>query len=627
MTVPVDPLFVAFQQALAGRYSLERELGRGGMGIVYLAREVRLDRRVAIKLLPPVLAAQPAPRERFLGEARTAAQLSHPNIIPIYTVDEVGDFVYFVMAYIEGETLAQRVRQSGPLTSDVAARMLREVAWALAYAHAQGVIHRDVKAENILLEGATGRAVVADFGIARRVQAAVRTGEGELVGTPEYMSPEQASGEPVDGRSDLYALGVVGYFAMSGRLPFTGDSVSAVIMQQLTRPPPPLVTASAPGSLVAAVERCLVKDPGGRFQKGEDFADAAGAALDERRGLPIPIRAFLSEGRSRTQDRIMGSLIGSAFLVPWILEGMIRAVFGGRAPAGFLVGTLGVGVVLGVAGLVSPLVLQLRRVRRLLTAGYDHDDLTRGLLLELDRRSEEQEFLRSRGAAAPQRGLPKLAYGALVVAAVSAAASFIVPYPAILGVFGLFGLSCATAIAAGWFSSAVASRHGLVGEQERRLAFWKGRIGRWLFRLARIGAKPLPAIAGGDRPTELALGHVALALFEALPSSERDALPDLPRVVRSLEEKAQRMRRRLEQPGPAPESAAQRAATQQRLAETVAALETIRLGLLRLRAGAGTVGGLTADLAAALQIGEATDRLLQAGKEVSALLEKGSPVP
>jgi serine/threonine-protein kinase len=626
MTVPVDALFVAFQQALAGRYSLERELGRGGMGIVYLAREVRLDRRVAIKLLPPALAAQPAPRERFVGEARTAAQLSHPNIIPIYTVDEVGDFVYFIMAYIEGETLAQRVRQTGPLKSAAAARMLREVAWALAYAHAQGVIHRDVKAENILIEGATGRAVVADFGIARRVQAAVRTGEGELVGTPEYMSPEQASGEPVDGRSDLYSLGIVGYFAMTGRLPFTGENVAAVLMQQLTRPPPPLVTPDAPGSLVAAVERCLAKDPGARFQKGEDFAEAAGAALEERRGLPIPIRAFLSEGRSRTQDRIMGSLIGSAFLVPWVLEGMLRAVFSGRAPAGFLVGALGIGVVLGVAGLASPLVWQLRRLRRMLAAGYNRDDLTRGLLLELDRRHEEQEFLQGRSGAARQRGLPKLAYGALGVAALSAAAAFFVPYPAILGVFGLFGLSCATAIAAGWFSSAVASRHGLVGDQERQLAFWNGRIGRWLFRLARIGLKPVPA-TGGDRPTELALGHVALALFEALPQSERDALPELPRVVRSLEGKARRMRLRMEQVGWAPEAGAERARTPQRLAEAVAALETIRLGLLRLRAGAGSVEGLTADLAAARQIGEATDRLLQAGNEVSALLEKSSPVP
>jgi hypothetical protein len=342
--------------------------------------------------------------------------------------------------------------------------------------------------------------------------------------------------------------------------------------------------------------------------------------------LPIPIRAFLSEGRSRTQDRIMGSLIGSAFLVPWILEGMLRAVFSGRAPAGFLVGVLGVGVVLGVAGLASPLVWQLRRVRRMLAAGYDRDDLTRGLLLELDRRQEEQEFLQGRSGAGPQRALPKLAYGALAVAALSAAAAFIVPYPAILGVFGLFGLSCATAIAAGWFSSAVASRHGLVGDQERQLGFWNGKIGRWLFRLARIGLKPVPAV-GGDRPTELALGHVALALFEALPQSERDALPELPRVVRSLEEKAHRMRRRMEQVGRAPEPGAERAGAQQRLAEAVAALETIRLGLLRLRAGAGSVDGLTADLADARQIGEATDRLLQAGHEVSALLEKSSPVP
>ncbi|MGH7427422.1 MAG: hypothetical protein ACREJ4_03540, partial [Candidatus Methylomirabilaceae bacterium] len=414
--------------------------------------------------------------------------------------------------------------------------------------------------------------------------------------------------------------------AMTGRLPFSGETVSAVILQQLNRPPPPLVAASAPGSLVVAVERCLAKDPAGRFQKGEDFAEAAGAALEERRGLPIPIRAFLSESRSGTQDRIMGSLIGSAFLVPWILEKMLRAVFSGGAPAGFLVGTLGLGVVLGTAGLASPLVWQLRRVRRMLAAGYDRDDLTHGLLLELDRRFEEQEFLQGHSGAVPQRGLPKLAYGALGVAALSAAAAFFVPYPAILGFFGLFGLSCATAIAAGWFSSAVASRHGLVGVQERQIAFWNGRIGRWLFRLARIGLKPVPPV-GGDRPTELALGHVALALFEALPPGEREALGDLPRVVRSLEQKAHRMRRRVEQLGRAPESEADRAATQQRLVEAVAALETIRLGLLRLRAGAGSVAGLTADLAAALQIGEATDRLLNAGKEVSALLERSSPVP
>ena len=198
-----DLEFVALQEALLGRYSLEREIGRGGMGIVYLAHEVRLDRPVALKLLPPEMAAQPALRERFLREARTAAKLSQPNIVPIYSVDEVDDFVFFVMMYVEGETLGQRVRARGPLPASEATRILREVAWALAYAHGQGVVHRDVKPDNILLEAGSGRALVTDFGIAQVSDSAGLTATGEVLGTAEYMSPEQASGEAVDERSDL----------------------------------------------------------------------------------------------------------------------------------------------------------------------------------------------------------------------------------------------------------------------------------------------------------------------------------------------------------------------------------------------------------------------------------------
>src|SRR5882724_1613330 len=161
-----DRLFLDFQSVLAGRYSLERELGRGGMGVVYLAREVRLDRPVAIKLLPPHHAGDEHLRDRFLREARTAAKLSHPHIIPIFAVDEVGAFVFFAMAYVAGETLTERVRRLGPLAPSEAGRVLREVAWALAYAHSQGLVHRDVKPDNIMLEEASGRALVADFGIA-----------------------------------------------------------------------------------------------------------------------------------------------------------------------------------------------------------------------------------------------------------------------------------------------------------------------------------------------------------------------------------------------------------------------------------------------------------------------------
>src|SRR5438552_17653511 len=163
---PPDPLFLSFQAAVAGRYSLERGLGRGGMGVVYLAREVRLDRPVAVKLLPPAQARDAALRERFLREARTAAKLSHPHIVPIFAVDEVGEFVFFAMAYVAGETLTERVARRGPLAPSEAARVLREIAWALAYAHPQALVHRDVKPDHIMIEEASGRALVADFGIA-----------------------------------------------------------------------------------------------------------------------------------------------------------------------------------------------------------------------------------------------------------------------------------------------------------------------------------------------------------------------------------------------------------------------------------------------------------------------------
>src|SRR5688572_26035069 len=204
-SLPLDPEFLGLQAALAGQYSLERELGRGGMGVVYLAREVRLERHVAIKLLPPVLAVRPELRERFLREARTAAKLSHPNIVPIFRVDELGGYVFIVMAYIEGDTLTQRIRGRGGLPPNDVARILREVAWALAYAHARGIVHRDVKPDNILLEQGTNRALVTDFGIAHVTQASALTQDGMVMGTAHYMSPEQAAGEPVDGRSDLYS--------------------------------------------------------------------------------------------------------------------------------------------------------------------------------------------------------------------------------------------------------------------------------------------------------------------------------------------------------------------------------------------------------------------------------------
>src|SRR5436190_17784669 len=269
-----DRLFFDFQQAIAGRYSLERELGRGGMGVVYLAREVRLDRPVAIKLLPPSRAGDPHLRERFLREARTAAKLSHPNIIPIHAVEEIGEFVFFAMAYVEGETLTERVRRRGPLAPSDASRVLRDVAWALAYAHGQGVIHRDVKPDNILLETG-GRVLVADFGIASVVAGAGGLSSDDVIGTPEFMSPEQALGEVLGARSDLYSLGLVGYFALSGTLAFDGDKATEVLAKQVTEPAPPLasVAPGVPRRIGQAIDRCLAKDRSERLESTSVLAD------------------------------------------------------------------------------------------------------------------------------------------------------------------------------------------------------------------------------------------------------------------------------------------------------------------------------------------------------------------
>ncbi|MGZ8468576.1 MAG: serine/threonine-protein kinase [Gemmatirosa sp.] len=288
--------FAALGDALRGQFRVERELGRGGMGVVYLARDERLDRMVALKVLPAALAAEPQTRERFLREARTAARLAHPNIVPVYRADEAGGSAYFAMAYVDGESLADRVRDRGPLPPVDAMPILRDVAWALAYAQARGGVHRDVKPENILLERATRRTLVTDFGIAHHTTtepSARLTQDGHVLGTLHFMSPEQVNGDVLDGRSDLYALGVVAYHVLSGRLPFEGLAAAAVLVAHATKPAPPLrqVAPDVPRALAAVVDRCLAKAPGDRYPTGEALAEALERALtadlEASHGLPF----------------------------------------------------------------------------------------------------------------------------------------------------------------------------------------------------------------------------------------------------------------------------------------------------------------------------------------------------
>ena len=285
-----DPL-ERFTAAVAERYVIDRELGRGGMAFVYLARDRKHDRAVALKVLRPDLAAVIG-SERFLREIQIAARLAHPHILPVHDSGEAGGFLYYVMPYVEGESLRQRLFREGPLPLGQALQIAREVADALSYAHSHDVVHRDIKPENILLTG--GHAVVADFGIARAITAAAGdrlTGGGFAVGTPGYMSPEQAENDRVDGRSDLYSLACVLYEMLAGEPAFTGRSAQAVLAQQSAGHPRDVraVRGSVPEPVERAIMRALAKVPADRFSTPTAFA--AALAADAAPSGPVGLRS------------------------------------------------------------------------------------------------------------------------------------------------------------------------------------------------------------------------------------------------------------------------------------------------------------------------------------------------
>ncbi len=258
------------ERVLSPHYELDCEIGRGGMGVVYRAKDRRLKRTVAIKVLPPELAFRSEIKTRFLREAETAAQLNHPNIVDIYAVDEAEGLVFFVMAYITGDNLAKRLHDHGALSVDETRRTLRDVADALAYAHERGVIHRDIKPDNILIDAQSGRPMVTDFGIARAVSEGDSrlTATGIAIGTPTYMSPEQAAGErTIDGRSDLYSLGILGYQMLTGEPPFIANSTPAILVKHISERPIPVTQrrGDVPEDLAHVIMMMLEKDPAQRF--------------------------------------------------------------------------------------------------------------------------------------------------------------------------------------------------------------------------------------------------------------------------------------------------------------------------------------------------------------------------
>ena len=303
-----DQLAQRLGQALGSSFTLEGEIGRGGMGVVYHARDERLKRKVAVKVLPPELAFREEIRIRFLREAETAARLSHPHIVPIHSVGEGPDgLVYFVMAYVDGESLAARLKRRERLPAEEARRIMMETADALGAGHALGIIHRDVKPDNILLEGSRGRTVLTDFGIAKALTSTTGPGTltatGVAIGTPHYMSPEQAAGDrEIDGRSDIYSLGVVGYQMLAGELPFSAPTVPGLLLKQITEQAPNLKdrTPTCPDDLASCVMRALEKEPEARWPT----ADALRRALESRSAPPYRPARRTSAGGARGETRL-----------------------------------------------------------------------------------------------------------------------------------------------------------------------------------------------------------------------------------------------------------------------------------------------------------------------------------
>jgi Serine/threonine protein kinase len=673
-TATADTEFVAFQRALAGEYSLERELGRGGMGIVYLARDVQLDRQVAIKVLPTSLASRADLRERFMREARTAAGLSHPNIVPIHRVGEVGEFVFFVMAYIDGESLGQRLREHGPLTPAAAARLLREVAWALAYAHGRGVVHRDIKPDNILIERETGRALVTDFGIAQVAtiaslgdgSQASATEPGQIMGTAHFMSPEQAANDPIDGRSDLYALGVVGFLALSGSLPFHASSVPALLAKQLTESPPPVAKAApaVPERLARAIDRCLRKDRDERFPSGEALAEALEPSAVTQRQLPTPLKVWLqAQNPLRSAYAAWSGLFG-LMATAELIDMVTRSIYmGGRdnplVPLGF-----------ALLPAVPMAIFHLRQTYRVLRAGYSLSDLRYALTRWRAERQEELFFELEEKLALPLRVLRVATYASIPTFAAWVAGCIAT------GVFGfndrgvphwastitgvLFFAIPATFVASTALGVPLlpksVSRAISLGALRTR--FWNSRLGEWTARVLGGKRRGTPDQLV-DRPTEMVLGLAASELFASLPKRYREQLHELPAVVQKLEARATTLRKRIEETaavvararderatsallasadpisdasdagasGSVDSVAARHASAIERLvaghdylkrdlARTVATLESIRLDLLRVHGGANDLEPLTTLLDAAGSVERELGFLIDAQEEV-----------
>lgn len=621
----------AIQNALAGVLSIEREIGRGGMGTVYLARDVALDRPVALKVLHAELGRDPALRARFLREARTGARLSHPHIVPIYDVGESDQHVWIVMGLVDGESLGSQVARRGGLGAEAVERLLREIGWALANAHARGILHRDVSLDNILIERRTGRAMLADFGIAAPIHGAA---DVELVGTASYIAPELIHGDPPSAQSDLYALGVVGWASLTGFLPFADEDAATVLLRRLHEEIPPLERAAAatPRRLRTAIEALLARRASDRPTSAEAWLESvdeptAAAQLAEPLTSWVEVRAAVA---------------------PYFALTMVMIAFGSGMLLRFLSGSLLEGVVaIGLFGaVVVPLIplsaqgaIALQAIRRLLRSGYRLEDMR----LALDRHISARRRL----GRIPPTPLGRLIHrsgtlGGLLalLVVVIADAGAAMPWH-VRFLFWDIGMPVLKwGLLWFWVSRGIGflvpGRVTPVVDRRLtwRVRFWNSRLGEWAVRLMRVGLpRTILAERTLHRPTELMLDLQIEQLWEALPAPTRESLHEVPRLARDLRKRIQELRALLERTNvtgsSTPELSAIRERMERRRTDATTALERLRLLVTKLGTAAASPGDFTRDLREARAVEGEILRDLGAHQDIHHLLlaSRLSPTP
>ena len=459
------------ERILGDEFDIGRELGRGGMGAVYLAHERALDRPVAVKISTFDVDADAQISERLRREALIAAQLAHPHVVPVHRVVSDDDTVVIVMGYVEGESLADRVRTRGPLKAEDAARVLREIAWALGYAHARGIIHRDIKPENVLIERGSSRALVTDFGIAQRAQLSTLTDAGAILGSLHYMSPEQASGEQLTGASDLYSLGVLGFFALTGTQPIDGPSAPAILLRHVTVVPPSVrsLRPEIPEALAGPIARCLRKLPGDRYPTAEAFAEAVAAIIGQRVEIPPIIRGWIGRG-----DVLLAIVALWVIPVLFIPTRDLLQFYGDRRELtaseeiSMRLTTFGAGFLPAV---IVACLVRVHDLRRVLADGqYSRDDLTFGLEAFIRKNREEEA-----ASAARRSGLSRLiraSVAALLLALAVLSITTLMRQPG----SGLLAMSCTLNVIFGFGYAGHVLGLGAL-RRRLRLRFWRSGVG------------------------------------------------------------------------------------------------------------------------------------------------------